>query len=122
MNIRMTKKVLPPGEQKEITKLAIGMEGGADADAGKYDTHTSVRCLDCNKELEKTHPKVASMIDSVLMANSAHMSDALEGWEEEIKSCCHIENLDQSQAQKIATKNLAHCSQCDLKSNLWLCM
>jgi len=122
MNIKMVKKQLPPGEMKEITRLAIGIEGGADADAGRYDTFTSIRCLDCNKELDKTDPKCASMIDSVLLAQSAYMAESVEQWEEEFKTCPHTDNLDQSGAEKIAAKNLAHCSQCDLKSNLWLCM
>lgn len=110
MNIKMVKKELPPGEMKEITKLAIGIEGGADADAGRYDTFTSIRCLECKKDLDKTHPQCASMIDSILLAQSAYMAESVEQWEEEFKTCPHTDNLDQTGAQKIAAKNLAHCS------------
>lgn len=90
----MVKKNLPPGELKEITKLAIGIEGGADADAGRYDTFTSVRCLACEKELDKTIPQVASMVDSILLAQSAYMAESVQEWEEEFKTCPHTDKLD----------------------------
>lgn len=40
----------------------------------------------------------------------------------EFKPCEHTLTLDQSGAQKIPDKSLAHCQECDLKANLWLCM
>jgi len=46
----------------------------------------------------------------------------VQEWELEIKPCEHTLTLDQSEAQKIAIKALAHCQECELKTNLWLCM
>jgi ubiquitin carboxyl-terminal hydrolase 5/13 len=40
----------------------------------------------------------------------------------ELKNCEHTLTLDQSNAKKIENKALAHCAECDLKSNLWLCL
>ena len=42
-------------------------------------------------------------------------------WEEELKACSHIENLDQSLVTgHINAKGMAKCADCDLKTNLWL--
>ena len=60
------------------------------------------------------------MIDSIQLANSAFMTSAVSEWEQEIKPCECIENLDQSQAKPIPSKGLAQCEKCDLKTNLWL--
>lgn len=40
----MVKKEEVAGEQKEITKLAIGKPGGIDLEADKYDTIPTVIC------------------------------------------------------------------------------
>ena len=39
-----------------------------------------------------------------------------------MKTCKHTENLVQEKVQKITDKGKAHCNQCDLSSNLWLCL
>lgn len=62
------------------------------------------------------------MVDSILLAQSAYTADGVAEWEQELKSCPCIENLDQSKAKKIAIKSDAKCEECDLKTNLWLCM
>jgi ubiquitin carboxyl-terminal hydrolase 5/13 len=40
----------------------------------------------------------------------------------ELNECHHTKNLDQSTSTTIVEKSLAHCGECDLKANLWLCM
>jgi len=50
------------------------------------------------------------------------MSSAVQEWELELKQCEHTLTLDQTGAQRIADKALAHCQECELKSNLWLCL
>lgn len=62
------------------------------------------------------------MVDSILLAQSAYNQAAIGEWEEELKPCPHTLALDQTGATKIAAKALAHCADCDLKSNLWLCL
>lgn len=122
MNIRMTPKPKDPSEPKEITKLAIGKPGGVDAEVDQYDTHCKVNCLECQNELSIEDPTVKAMCESVLQANSAFTEQKIGEWEAEIVECPHTKNLDQSGAQKIADESIAHCGECDLKSNLWLCM
>ena len=44
-------------------------------------------------------------------------------WELELNTCAHTRELDQSLVTaRINDKAMAHCAECDLKSNLWLCM
>ena len=62
------------------------------------------------------------MVDSILLAQSAYTADGVAEWEQELKTCPCVENLDQSKAKKIAVKSMACCEDCDLKANLWLCM
>ena len=107
---------------QEITKLAIGKPGGIDAETDKYDTTITVLCKKCQQELPLSNPKVASMVDSIQLANSAYLTNAVSEWEQEIKACPCVENLDQSNAKPIASKSMATCEKCDLKTNLWLNM
>jgi len=65
---------------------------------------------------------IQPLIDSVILANSSFMQNAVEGWELELKSCPCIDSLDQSTAKKIAVKSKATCNLCELSNNLWLCM
>lgn len=62
------------------------------------------------------------MVDSVLLAQSAYNQNTIQEWELELKTCTHTDNLDQSNSSVIADKAMAHCGECDLKANLWLCM
>lgn len=50
----------------QITKLAIGKPGGIDAEKDEYETHTTLKCLACQKELDKNHPEVKGLVESVL--------------------------------------------------------
>ena len=51
LNIKMTPVVQKDENGnivvEKVNKLAIGMEGGIDANVGKYDTTTTVVCLHC---------------------------------------------------------------------------
>lgn len=62
------------------------------------------------------------MADSVMQAQSAFNESTVKEWEAELLECPHTKNLDQSGSVKIVEKAAAHCGECDLKSNLWLCM
>ena len=97
------------GEPVKVTKLAIGKPGGIDPEQDRFETAVKVWCHACQTHLDYTHPKISSMVDSVLLAQSAYESAAVTEWELEIKPCEHTLTLDQSQAVKIATKALAHC-------------
>ncbi len=43
-------------------------------------------------------------------------------WEEKILPCEHTLTLEQFANGPIPASGLAHCSSCDLKENLWLCL
>lgn len=128
MNIKLIPKAAPEGTTEEpaaqkISKLAIGKPGGIDADTDKYETILTVGCKLCNTELPLSHPEVASMVDSVMMANSAFNAGAIAEWEVELNTCPCTNNLDQSLVTgAINAKSMAKCAKCDLNSNLWLCM
>jgi ubiquitin carboxyl-terminal hydrolase 5/13 len=53
--------------------------------------------------------------------SSARQSQ-VKAWEEEMTTCEHTLTLQQPEARPIQAEGLAHCSKCDLKENLWLCM
>jgi ubiquitin carboxyl-terminal hydrolase 5/13 len=75
MNIKMVLKERDPAKKPaQITKLAIGKPGGVDADVDDYDTIVTVKCLQCNKELDHRQPILAGLVDSVLLSQSAYFS------------------------------------------------
>lgn len=87
-----------------------------------FETIVSLKCLACNAILDHTQSSMASLIDSILLAQSAQFTSSVEGWEAELKPCEHTKNLNQEGAKPIAQKSMAHCGECDLRANLWLCM
>ena len=86
INIKLTPKALKDGEiqPEKITKLAIGKPGGIDADTDKYDTHATAHCNLCQKQLPWENDTVRNMVNSVLLANSAFNSGAIQEWEVEL--------------------------------------
>lgn len=120
MNIKRTLKSDKSHEEppQKITKLEITEENEKDL----YDINVFVKCIPCKMELDRTYGKLPSVIDSILLASSSKKQSEVKAWEEEITVCTHTENLAQCEPKKLEEQALAHCSQCDLKENLWLCM
>ena len=58
----------------------------------------------------------------MIKSTSVQVQSKIEEWEEEIHPCEHTLTLHQQNDKKIASKFLAHCQNCDLSSNLWICM
>ena len=54
----------------------------------------NVHCFKCAKCLDKTAPKIASIVDSIMLAQSAYDADQVGEWEQELKPCPHVLNLD----------------------------
>lgn len=97
MNMKLTPKAPVEGEAiapEKVTKLAIGKPGGIDADTDKYDTSVTVGCKLCDAELPLSHPEVASMVDSILLAQSAYNAGSIAEWEIELNTCPCTTNLD----------------------------
>ncbi|KAK3935511.1 ubiquitin carboxyl-terminal hydrolase [Diplogelasinospora grovesii] len=120
LNIRRTRKVIVRDEPPlKMSKLAIAAETEAD----RYETALSVKCLECGiDDLDKTHEKLASVVDGIMKANTFSRKEEVKAWEQELTGCEHILMLQQGPPRKIESQNLGHCSKCDLMENLWLCL
>ncbi|KAH7313863.1 hypothetical protein B0I35DRAFT_480509 [Stachybotrys elegans] len=119
LNIRRTRKIIVRDEPPaKMSKLAIAAETEQD----RYDTALAVKCLECNLELDSSHPKLAVMVDGIMKANTFSRKEEVKAWEQELTSCEHILMLQQSPSRKIEQSSLSHCYACDLKENLWLCL
>ncbi|KAF3342628.1 Protein rax1 [Verticillium dahliae VDG2] len=119
LNIRRSRKVVVRDEPPfKMSKLAIA----AETDEDRYDTKTTVRCLECSTELDQTSEKLAPLVEGILKANTFSRKEEVKAWEQELTSCEHILLLQQSEGRTIEPAGLGHCSSCDLKENLWLCL
>ncbi|KAH9986049.1 ubiquitinyl hydrolase [Xylariaceae sp. FL0662B] len=119
LNIKRTRKQVVKDEPPaKITKLAIAAETEAD----RYNVTTTVKCLECATELDKTNPKLALVVDGVMRANTFSRQEEVKAWEQELTSCEHVLLLQQQESRKIRSGDLGHCSKCDLNENLWLCL
>ena len=109
------KRDEPP---QKISKLAIAAETEAD----RYDTITQVKCYECGiEDVEKSSGKLPQVVDAVLKANTFAQQQEVKAWEQELTACEHTLCLEQNAARQIS-QDLGHCSACDLKENLWLCL
>ncbi|KAK7975717.1 cyclophilin E [Apiospora arundinis] len=119
LNIRRTRKQVTKDEPPaKMTKLAIAAETEAD----RYDYHTAAKCLECKVDIDLFNPKIASVVDGIMKANTFSRKEEVKAWEQEMTSCEHILLLQQHEGKQIQSGDLGHCSQCDLKENLWLCL
>ena len=102
-----------------MSKIAIAAETEAD----RYDYVTTVRCYDCNvEEVDKSAGKLSAVVDGIMKANTFSRQEEVKAWEQEFTSCEHILTLQQEAPRMIDSQDLGHCSMCDLKENLWLCL
>ena len=127
MNIKQRKKEQTEKKDDEkpkmITKLAIGKPGGADFTGEEWEQSIELKCLECNKSLNyEKDESIKSLITSVLNASSENEKEDIKAWEEEILPCEHTLTLKQNEGIKIAEKSIAKCNDCELSSNLWLCL
>ncbi|KAL8941618.1 MAG: hypothetical protein Q9211_001749 [Gyalolechia sp. 1 TL-2023] len=113
---KRTKRDEPP---QKISKLAIAAETEED----RFDTRTEVRCYECGLDaVDKTSGKLPAVVDGVLKANTFAKQAEVQAWEQEITPCEHTLCLEQELPRQIESQDLGHCSMCDLKENLWLCL
>lgn len=121
---------------QKISKLAIAAETEED----RYDTKTSVRCYECGVEdVDKTSGKLQAVVDGVMKASTFARQAEVKAWEQNFVPCEHTLRLEQESARRIESQSLwnlmplsgveadiftdlGHCSMCDLKENLWLCL
>lgn len=102
-----------------MSKLSIAAETESD----RYDFQTMVRCYECNiEDVDKTSGKLAQVIEGVMSANTFSKEAEVKAWELMIENCEHILTMQQEEAKQIESQDLGHCSSCELKENLWLCV
>lgn len=111
------------GEQK-ITKLAINKPGGIDLISNeKWEHWLSIHCKACNEDIDYIkNPQLNDLVTSILNTITAEKQKEANDWELEINPCEHTLTLQQEENVKIASKMKATCNDCNLSSNLWLCL
>lgn len=101
------------------SRIAIAAETEAD----RYDYETTVICYECGDDnVDKGAGQLAAVVEGVLKANTFSRQEEVKAWEQEFTSCEHILTLQQEEPRQIQSQDLGHCSLCDLKENLWLCL
>ncbi|OCK96482.1 ubiquitin carboxyl-terminal hydrolase 14 [Cenococcum geophilum 1.58] len=120
LNIKRTQKKVKRDEPpQKISKLAIA----AVTEADRYDTTTQVKCYECGiDDVDRSSGKLSQVVDTVLKANTFARQEEVKAWEQELTACEHTLCLEQDAPRDIESQNLGHCSICDLKENLWLCL
>lgn len=120
LNIKRTRKQVKRDEPpQKISKLAIAAETEAD----RYDTVTEVKCYECGvNDIDNSSGKLAEVVDGVLKANTFARQEEVKAWEQELTSCEHTLLLQQDAPREIKSGGLGHCTMCELKENLWLCL
>ena len=90
------------------------------------------------EDVDRESGKLPAVIDGVLKANTFARQAEVQAWEQEYTACEHTLCLEQEASRKIDSQgtsieddtfpdtdrslDLGHCSMCDLKENLWLCL
>lgn len=115
--LRITSVPKKQEEKVEITKLAIGVEGGALGDV-EYETTYKVWCFSCGKNVPEGDAALQAQVQSLINTDSPFKKQSLASWEVEIHPCEHTLTLQ----QEAVNKNLENCSDCQLSTNLWLCL
>lgn len=108
-----------PPPQK-ISKIAIVMEN----EEPQYEYVTKIRCYACNgaEEAKEATPQLNAIVEAVLSSISSAKQSDIKAWEEEIVPCEHTLCLVQDEPKKLEQQALAHCANCELNQNLWLCL
>lgn len=102
-NILKKKAELIEPEKKDINKIAIGKEGGADfSSQDEYEIHTALKCLVCNLTLN-VEP-IKNLVESIIKAETSFVKSGLVAWELEIKPCDHIKNLAQNPTNNLTAE------------------
>lgn len=105
---------------QKLTKLAIGVEGGAQvAGLHKWHTETQLRQLRTG-ELEPNPGLEASELAARLLAATdvGTQGDAV-AWELSRQACEHTLTLQQEEGR---AKTGSHCGMCDLEKPMWMCL
>jgi len=121
LNIHRVPKPKPaesdPTQEPEPKRLHIHEDSG-EAD---YTESTTFKTLGSD-----TQSEFEEQISTVLNSDSYAKAKQTEEWELELEPCEHVaileSTLDTTKHERMTAEQLSHCSQCELSSNLWLCL
>ena len=126
LNIKKVKKEKDLSENKEpktITKLAIGVPGGADIDGDEWEEKVTVYCLGCKQTIDYQKDEEANqLITSLLQSSSESEKEDIKQWELTIYPCEHTLTLNQEGGKNLSENPITKCNDCELTQNLWLCL
>ena len=125
--------VEPTSEPKQVTKLAIGIEGGFDANQSNRFTfeekyaiyvHPNVT-IAYPEEAEKVPQQVQRSAEAIVASESAFMKEERSlmnaTWNGEIRRATkHAQTLKQLNNGRTIPPSGWKCDQCDMTQNLWL--
>lgn len=129
--VNVKRKLKPSANRVEDEEPPAKMKKLAIIEAREEDTYehrTVLKCWKCDPEAGRelpdasADPHVQSLITGVMQSLSSARQSEVKAWEEEIMACEHTLMLEQLVTGPIAASGLAHCTKCDLKENLWLCL
>ncbi|GJD07944.1 Transportin-1 [Galdieria sulphuraria] len=111
---------------EKITKLAIGIEGGAPVEDKKEQlqiTDTLVYLETGEILQEDLQWQYEDIRQKVKEAETESKNTFTSSWQLQLEVCEHTAFLEQSEDhKKIGAKSQTKCEHCDLASNLWLCL
>ncbi|KAJ3449767.1 ubiquitin carboxyl-terminal hydrolase [Anaeramoeba flamelloides] len=118
-------------EEKKITKLAIGVEGGfkPKTDEEKYDYFYQVHYWDKDNEkincldIDRSQGKIEKIIEAIIFSSGATIKDEVSKWENQKLPCVHGANIVQEEnvdSERILKQKT--CTECEFTTNLWMCM
>lgn len=123
-------KEQPPADAKkeaEPTKLAIGVDGGFDADSSNEETRKerSLLVMPAGVRIALPCPELPELVlracEAIETHASAHEQAQVGAWEEEVKPSRYAKDLPQEDGVKISPDPSTWvCAESGLRENLWL--
>ena len=133
MSFSSKVSVDPTAEPTKVTKLAIGVEGGFDANPSNRFSFEETYSIHIYPNIVISYPDEADQIpehvkrsaDAIIVAESAFLKEERSlmntTWNGEIRPVSkHTQTLLQLDNGRKISPSGWKCDQCDLKDNLWL--
>ena len=130
LQIRKTIKIQPSAQVQQMDTISTDrprkVQIVEEKESDLFDTQLTLHCLECRLDLPSSQDS-QHIIDKIVNATSAKQKSDIKAWEEEILPCEHTLCLEQQPsimdpAQFVSSGALKHCTDCDQKENLWLCL
>lgn len=120
LNVHKNVKIVK-GNTDNVTKLAIGVEGGVGVDLEEITYNYLIKCVPCHKSID-VPGEYANLVKSIEEHKTAYDSVQLQTWELEVKPCDHSRQLLKNQQVESFKVDISRCSDCEMSVNLWLCL